>query len=125
MLSRAEADEKAEAILRESRAEWSRRKPLINLLPIYLRFCPELRQFEEGEAFGIVKMANRAVIAHPFFNVLFQCSMGAWIGYCFLRAPALAWVAVPAGLLGMCFDFWRVRQQVAIICARLLPKTLA
>lgn len=125
MLSHTEADAKAEAILREARAEWPRNKPLVNLLPIYLRMCPELRRFEEAEAFAIVKMANRAVIAYPGVNMLLRYTVGALIGYCFYRAPALAWFAVPMALAGMCFDFWRVRRQIAIICAGKLPEALA
>jgi len=125
VLKPAEANDRAEAVLREARAEWPRNKPLIKLLPIYLRFCPKLRQFDEAEAFAIVQMANRAVIAHPGFNMLFRMLMGALIGYCFLRAPALTWIAVPLALAGMCFDFWRVRRQVAIISARMVPESQA
>lgn len=122
MLNHREANARADAILREARAEWPRNKPLINLLPIYLRFCPELREFDEAGAFAIVKMANRAAVPHPFANLFFRYLAGALIGYCFLRAPSLAWIAVPIALGGLCVDFWAVRRQIAALCARLLPK---
>jgi|AraplaDrversion2_2_1032049.scaffolds.fasta_scaffold43058_2 hypothetical protein len=124
MLNHREANAKAEAILREARAEWPRNRPLINLLPFYRRFCPELKRFDEAEAFAIVQAANRAIVARPGFNMLFRMVMGALIGYCFYRYPALMWLAVPIALGGMCFDFWRVRRQIAVLCARLLPEAI-
>ncbi len=123
MLKRQEAEAQAEALLRETRAG-RRSKPLLNLLPIYLRMCPELRQFDEDQAFAIIKTANRAVFEHAGMNALFRISMGALIGYSFYWAPVLMSGAVPLALIGMGFDFWRVRRQVAITCAEMLPKAL-
>lgn len=123
MLSRREANEQADAILREMRAGWPRSKPLINLLPLYYRMCPELRQFDEPDAFAIVRIANGAVNARPG-QVARRFAMGGLVGACFYRFPSFAWLVIPLALVAMVVDFRHVCQEVALTCARMSLREL-
>jgi hypothetical protein len=124
MLTRQEAHARADEIMREARAGLRRYNPPVNVMPLYYRMCPELKQFSQLEAFAIVRAANRAV-ADRKFGLVPQLLAYMVAGQLAYKYGALLWLAVPAMVLVFGIDLWRVRREVASLCARRLPEALA
>ncbi len=124
MLTPPQADAKADAIMAEARAQLRRNNPPLNLMPAYCRLCPELKQFSQVEAFAIVRAANRTVARR---GVGSACALllGALCGLGLYAAAGAWWPCVPLMALALGIDMWRVRRQVAALCAERLPKLAA
>ncbi len=109
--------------MRDARAQLRRNNPPINLMPLYYRICPELKQFSHLEAFAIVRAANRVVASR--YGTLIGVAVGVLAGRLATGNLAqLAWF-VPVMLLWMGYDIWRVRREVKALCAERLPELLA
>jgi hypothetical protein len=124
MLTRQQADTLADEIMREARAGLRRNNPPINLMPLYYRMCPELKQFSQLEAFAIVRAANRS-IALRGLGLVIGPLLGVVAGKLALENGATLWLTVPVMVLVLGFDLWRVRREVASLCVQRLPEALA
>lgn len=124
MLTRRQADGRADQVMRDARASLRRNNPPINLMPLYYRMCPELRQFSQMEAFAIVRAANRA-ISHRGLGFAVAVLVGALAGRLAIDNGATLWLSVPAMVTLFGVDLWCVRGEVASLCARRLPEALA
>lgn len=124
MLTRQEAHARADEIMREARAGLRRYNPPINLMPLYYRMCPELKQFSQLEAFAMVRAANRS-ISPGGLGLLTGLLVGAAAGNLIHANGATLWLSVLLMVLAFGIELWRVRREVASLCAQRLPEALA
>ena len=124
MLNRRQADAVADEIVRQARASQGRYKPPINLMPLYYRMCPGLKQFSKREAFDIVRAANRSITPRGI-GLVTGLLVGAAAGNLAYANGATLWLTVPLMVLAWGIDLWRIRREVATLCAQRLPEALA
>ncbi len=124
MLTRRQADARADGILREARASLQRHNPPVNLMPLYYRMCPELKQFSQLEAFAIVRAANRA-ISNRGLGLAAAVLVGVVAGRLAQEGGITLWLSLPLMALVWGVDLRRLRREIASLCAQRLPEALA